>query len=244
MKKSSDCKHRVKRAVILAAGLGSRMAPVTDTLPKPLVLVNGKRIIDTLLDALLAAGIEEIYIVRGYLAEKFDELKQAYPMIHFIENPHYHEANNIASILCAGSLVENAYILEGDLLLINRELIASCQQESNYLAIPVQKTGDWCFFMGADGYIERLGVGGENCEQMVGISYWTEADGRRLAARAKDVYSAAGGKEKYWDQVALESYAAEFHIRVRECCAEDVAEIDTLDELIALDASYGSKENR
>ena len=113
MENNNDC--RVKRAVILAAGLGSRMAPVTDMLPKPLVRVNGKRIIDTLLDALLSAGIEEIYIVRGYLAEKFDELKQAYPMIRFIENPHYHEANNIGSILCAGSLVENAYILGSSL---------------------------------------------------------------------------------------------------------------------------------
>ena len=57
----------VQRAVFLAAGKGTRMAPLTDTVPKPLVKVHGKPIITTLLDAVMMAGIEEIYIVRGYL---------------------------------------------------------------------------------------------------------------------------------------------------------------------------------
>ena len=59
--------YRVKRAVLIAAGFGSRMVPITLNTPKPLVRVNGKRIIDSLLDAIYAAGIEEVYIVRGYL---------------------------------------------------------------------------------------------------------------------------------------------------------------------------------
>ena len=58
--------YRVKRAIFIAAGFGSRLVPITLNTPKPLVRVNGKRIIDSLLDAVIAAGIEEIYIVRGY----------------------------------------------------------------------------------------------------------------------------------------------------------------------------------
>ena len=228
----------VKRAVILAAGLGERMAPITTFVPKPLVRVNGKRIIDTILDALLQADIREIYVVCGYLAEKFAELQQDYPMIRLIKNSAYREANNIFSVICVGNLVENAYIIEGDLFLNNMGLITTYQMETNYLAIPVKKTKDWCFFLGKDGYIQRLGVGGENCEQMVGISYWTAEDGRRLASRAKAVYHTAGGAEKYWDQIALEAYISEFHIRVRECSAQDVVEIDTFEELKALDPSY------
>lgn len=61
---------RVKRAVILAAGFGSRMMPATADRPKPLVEVNGKRIIDTLLDALTGVGIRHITIVRGYHKKK------------------------------------------------------------------------------------------------------------------------------------------------------------------------------
>lgn len=76
--------YRVKKAIFLAAGFGSRMVPITLNTPKPLVLVHGKRIIETLLDAVVAAGIEDITIVRGYLGEQFDVLLHKYPKIKFI----------------------------------------------------------------------------------------------------------------------------------------------------------------
>ena len=88
--------YRVKRAIFIAAGFGSRLVPITLNTPKPLVRVNGIRMIDTLLDAVVAAGIEEIYLVRGYLGEQFDQLLYKYPNIKFIENPFYNEANNIS----------------------------------------------------------------------------------------------------------------------------------------------------
>ena len=71
--------HHVTRAVILAAGRGSRLAPLTDHLPKPLVPVNGVPIIATILDALNAAGISSITIIRGYCGAALDTLKDAYP---------------------------------------------------------------------------------------------------------------------------------------------------------------------
>lgn len=79
--------YRTKRAVFIAAGFGSRLVPITFNTPKPLVRVKGTRIIDHLIDACLKAGIEEIYIVRGYLAEQFDQLLYKYPMVKFLENP-------------------------------------------------------------------------------------------------------------------------------------------------------------
>lgn len=79
--------YRVKRAVFIAAGFGTRLVPITFNTPKPLVRVHGNRIIDSLIDACLQAGISEIYIVRGYLAEQFDQLLYKYPMIKFLENP-------------------------------------------------------------------------------------------------------------------------------------------------------------
>ena len=72
--------YRVKRAIFIAAGFGTRLVPITLNTPKPLVRVNGKRIIDTLIDACLEVGIDDIYIVRGYLAEQFDQLKYKYPI--------------------------------------------------------------------------------------------------------------------------------------------------------------------
>ena len=81
--------YRVKRAIFLAAGFGSRLVPITLNTPKPLVLVNGKKIIETLLDAVVKAEIPEIIIVTGYLNEQFEILLKKYPNIKFIYNKKY-----------------------------------------------------------------------------------------------------------------------------------------------------------
>jgi CTP:phosphocholine cytidylyltransferase-like protein len=229
--------YRVKRAIFIAAGFGSRLVPITLNTPKPLVRVKGVRIIDTLLDAVTTAGISEIIIVRGYLGEQFDQLLYKYPAITFLENPLYNEANNISSAMCVRYQLQNAYVLESDLLLENPQLIAKYQYTSNYLGVPTARTDDWCFET-KDGVISKLRVGGTNCHHMFGISYWNAHDGVKLAEHIKQVYEMPGGKERYWDQVALEYYIKEYNIEVRECSFDDIIEIDTFSELKRLDKTY------
>ena len=229
--------HRVKRAVFIAAGFGSRLVPITLNTPKPLVRVKGVRIIDTLLDAVTKAGIEEIIIVRGYLSEQFDQLKYKYPQIRFLENPLYNESNNISSVMCARYLLQNAYVFESDLLLKNPSLVSKYQYTTNYLGVPVKRTDDWCFET-RNGIITRLQVGGRNCHHMFGISYWNSTDGAKLADHVKQVYEMPGGKERYWDQVALEYFIRDYDVEVRECTFDDIVEIDTYNELKALDDIY------
>lgn len=228
---------RVKRAVIIAAGFGSRMVPITLNTPKPLVRVKGYRIIDSCLDALKEAEIDEVYIIRGYLAEQFDQLLYKYPNIKFIENPMYNEANNLSSIVCAGDLLQNAYVIEADLLLYNKKLIKKFQYCSNYLGIPVSRTDDWCVQM-KGGHISKMAIGGENCYQMVGISYWTPSDGKKLYLDARVVFNSPGGKERYWDQVPLEYCINNYSVEVRECSFDDIREIDTFNELKQIDETY------
>ncbi len=229
--------YRVKRAVFLAAGFGTRLVPITLNTPKPLVRVNGKRIIDGLLDAVVAAGIEKIIIVRGYLSEQFDQLRYKYPMIEFIENPLYNEANNISSAMCARYLLSDSYVFEADLLISNPKIITKYQYTSNFLGIKMGRTDDWCFEV-KNGIITDQKVGGIDCYQEVGISYWNAEDGQKLAEHIKQAYERPGGKEYYWDQIPFKVFAKEYSVEIRECLQEDIVEIDTYRELKAIDKTY------
>ena len=231
--------YRVRRAVFIAAGFGSRLVPVTLNTPKPLVRVNGRRIIDGLIDACLAAGIDEIYIVRGYLAEQFDLLLYKYPMIKFLENPIYNEANNISSAMCARFLLSNAYVFEADLLISNPKIIRRYHYRSDFLAIRKDWSDDWCFTV-KDGIIteEKVGGQGPDCYQMVGISYWNEEDGRKLSEHIDQAYRMPGGKERYWEQVPLVIFKDEYQVGILECRDSDITEIDTFRELRAIDKTY------
>lgn len=229
--------YRAKRAIFIAAGFGSRLVPITFNTPKPLVRVHGVRIIDHLIDACLEAGINEIYIVRGYLAEQFDQLLYKYPMIKFLENPLYNEANNISSSMIARYMLSNAYVFEADLLISNPKIITKYHYTSDFLAIKKDRTDDWCFTV-KDGIITEEKVGGLDCWQMVGISYWNEMDGHRLSQDIAEVYAMPGGKERYWEQVPLVYKKENYKVEIRECFEEDIVEIDTFRELKAIDKTY------
>ena len=231
--------YRAKRAIFIAAGFGSRLVPITFNTPKPLVRVHGVRIIDRLIEACLEAGINEIYIVRGYLGELFDQLLYKFPMIKFLENPMYNEANNISSALVARYMLSNAYVFEADLLISNPKIIKKYHYQSDFLGIKKERSDDWCFRV-ADGIIKEEKVGGEGDDiwQMVGISYWNEADGHRLSQDIADVFASPGGKERYWEQVPLVYCKEHYAVEIKDCHDEDIVEIDTFKELKAIDKTY------
>lgn len=158
-------------------------------------------------------------------------------MIKFIENPAYNDANNISSAMCVRYMLSNAYVFEADLLLHNPDLVKKYHYTSNFLGIPVDRTDDWCFTV-KDGIIKSQIVGGTDCYQEVGISYWDAADGAKLAEHIKQTYEMPGGKERYWDQVPFVFHPNDYQVRIRECTSEDVVEIDSFKELKAIDKLY------
>lgn len=229
--------YRVKRAIFLAAGFGSRLVPITLNTPKPLVLVKGKKIIETLLDACVKAEIEEIIIVTGYLSDQFEILLKKYPNIKFIKNDIYNEANNISSAYLVRDRFSNAYVLESDLYLYNPDLIRKYEYQSNFLGKKVERTDDWCFEV-KNGIITKQKVGGYDCYQMYGISYYDEFDSKNMEKDIENVFNSPGGKEKYWEQVILDVCKNNYKIHIRECQEGDIIEIDTFNELKQIDKIY------
>ncbi len=110
------------KGLILAAGFGNRMSPLTNTTHKTLLKINGEAIIDRIVSSLILNGINKMVVVTGYRAEELMEhLKMQFPEIEFefINNPRYRETNNIFSLSLAFEQIE----LDDDILLIESDLI-------------------------------------------------------------------------------------------------------------------------
>lgn len=230
--------YRVKRAVILAAGFGSRMMPATADRPKPMVTVNGTRIIDTLLDALVSVGIRDITIVRGYKKEKLDELKEKYPFLTLIDNDMYDSANNISSAIQAlDKLKDGCYLCEADLYISNPGIITKYQYASNILGSYSLETDDWSFRMD-NGHICDYRKGNTYCYNYYGISYWTPEDCDRLREDFRSVWDGPDGHDYFWEFIPLVLRRERYAVEIRQCRKQDIMEIDNYYELAGLDPTY------
>lgn len=230
--------YRVKRAVIFAAGFGSRMVPVTLKTPKPMVKVNGVRIIDRLIDALVAKEIIDITIVRGYLKECFDELLEKYPFLNLVDNDNYEKENNISSALIAGEKIDNCYICAGDLLVSNPGIIKKYHYRSNYLASYALETDDWCFDY-QNGFAVNYRKGGQYCFNQYEIAYWNSEDCAKLREDWKKAYAnEPEGYDLFWEFIPLVLYKENYQVEIRQCAKTDIMEIDNFYELVEVDASY------
>lgn len=230
---------RVKHAIILAAGFGSRMMPATVDKPKPMVTVNGVRIIDTLLDALVAAGITDITIVGGYRYDKLCKLQQKYPYIKLIENKEYDKTNNISSaILALDALHDGCYFCEADLYITNPDVITKYQYASNILGSYSMETDDWSFKM-VDGCLDDYKKGNTYCYNYYGISYWSPEDCVKLRKDFTEVYNdPKGGKDYFWEFVPFVLRHENYKVEIRQCQKQDIMEIDNFYELAQLDSTY------
>lgn len=234
---------KIKRAIIIAAGLGKRMRPVTLDTPKPLIKVNGKRIIENSIEKLFNNGIEDIYIVAGYKKEQFDKYFSNNPRIHIIENPHYLEGNNITSLYQVRQYLPESFVLEGDIIINDESILKNEIVKSGYFAAWNDCCKEWLLEI-EETKIKNCKISGENsCYQLYGISMWNKEDGEHLASLIEKEYE-NNNWDIYWDEIPLFKYKEQFELHIREIAIDSLMEIDTFDELKAIDKSYENYERR
>lgn len=229
----------VKRAIIMAAGTGNRLNPITLTIPKPLVEVNGKRMIDTIIDGLLANGITEIHVVVGYLKEQFYCLLEKYPDLHFIDNPYYNECNNIASLYVAREYIDDVIILDGDQLVNDINALSPEFEHSGYNAVWTDEpTKEWLMSL-QNGIVCDCSRNGGKCGwKLYSVSRWSREDGEKLRRQLEIEFEKNKNRQIYWDDVPMFCYPEEYKLGIRKMRDGDVVEIDTAKELVEVDPTY------
>lgn len=231
--------HHVKRAIIMAAGTGTRMRPISEKIPKPMIRVNGARMIDTVIQALHQNSIQEIYIVVGYLKEQFQVLAQEYPGVTLIENPYFDTCNNISSLYAARQHLSDVIILDGDQVIFNPSILAPEFALSGYNAVWTDgPTNEWLMTV-ENGIVTGCSrTGGEKGWQLYSISRWSAEDGQKLRRHLELEFEEKKNRQIYWDDVALFCHPEDYTLGIRQMQAGDIIEIDSVDELIKADASY------
>ncbi|WP_293973787.1 NTP transferase domain-containing protein [uncultured Ruminococcus sp.] len=232
--------NSVNRAIIMAAGKGTRMLPLTERIPKPLVEVNGKSFIERTIEILLSKSISEIYVVTGYLKEKFKYLEEKYPEVTLLDNPYYDTCNNISSLYIARDYIENSVILDGDMIINNSDVIQKEFDCSGYVSIWTDKyTDEWLQQADDDNIVISCSRnGGKKGWILYSISYWSECDGIKLRDHLINEFEVRKNKDIYWDDVAMFIYPDEYKLKIRPADKGDIIEIDSLQELALFDKKY------
>lgn len=234
--------RKVKRAIIMAAGIGKRMRPITFKTPKPLIEVNGTRMIDTIIDALLANGIDDINIVTGYLADSFKALSDKYPMVRFIHNPDFDKYNNISSLYYARDLLDTDVIItDADQIIQNKSVFSPEFSRSGYNAVLVFSfTNEWVMTVENGVVIACSRDGGDKGWQLYSVSRWSKEDALKLKDYVVLEYEKNHRRDIYWDDIPMFIHFRDFELGIKEMNDGDVIEIDSLEELKKIDSKYMS----
>lgn len=221
------------RAILMAAGMGTRLRPLTENTPKSLIEVNGMSLLERQIINLRQVGVEEIIVLTGYLHEKFDDIVEKYNLIKII-NDKYDVYNNIYTMYLVREYLRDAFVIDADNY-ITRNFLPRIQPKTSlyYSACKENIAGEWILKYNELGRIYNVEIADENSKPsyiMSGASYWTEKDGRLIAEKVKKAVEEDNLLDIYWDNIAVENYN-NMDVYMEKINSDDIFEIDTISDL-------------
>lgn len=226
-------------AIILAAGMGTRLRPLTNDRPKCLVAVNGVPMVERQIQFLKEKGIDDITLISGYKAESLAYLKDRYG-VDIVFNDRYDTCNNINSLYIVKERFRDTYVLEGDVYMDKNVLLSEVSQ-STYFARKKKYENEWGLEVDENNRLMKINIGAGDGYLMSGISYWKKEDCQKIISHMEDVYATKDYTNLYWDNMVLDIYP-ELDIHVREI--EGIYEIDTPEELKEVENKLSQNHER
>lgn len=235
-------KHKITTALLMAAGMGTRIRPLSENIPKPLIQVNGIPMIESLLNAITKAGITEIIISVGYKKEEYLYLQEKYSGITFVENKEYTKKNTISSFYAAKDMLKNknCLVCESDLYIANSSIFTNMLDKSRYyLKYTKPQNYEWGFEIDnnkvkkvvrpkSDVYLNH---------HMYGLAYWLKNDMNTLINAVEKAYLLPGHEQKAYDEIGNDIFS-EIDMGLIEVKNGDLYEIDCIEDLVKIDMSY------
>ena len=216
-----------KNAIILAAGFGMRMVPINTQYPKALIEVDGQPIIERIINQLNSIGVEDIYIVVGYMKEQFEYLIDEYK-VKLIVNEKYAEKNNLHSLALASEYLSNTYIIPCDIW-CDKNPFHRYELYSWYMVSDLV-TDESNVRVNRKAELVKNNAGGN---QMVGITYLVEEDSRIIKERLIEYDNQKKYDNSFWEETL---YSGEkMIVQANVVHSDEVVEINTYEQLRELD---------
>lgn len=228
--------YKVDNAVIMAAGLSSRFAPISYEKPKGLLTVRGEVLIERMISQLHDAGINEIIVVVGYKKELFFYLEEEYG-VHIVVNSEYASRNNHSTLMRVREMLGNTFICTSDNYFVRspfRQYMWKACYSAEYAEGPTQ---EWCLKVDKKGRITGASIGGEDAWYMTDHAYFDRNFSERFVEILEAEYDDPRTKDKLWEQLFID-HVDELDMEIRRHEPGSIFEFDSLDEMKDFDPLF------
>lgn len=218
------------RAILLAAGMGTRLRPLTLNTPKSLIKVNGIPMVERQIEFLREIGVKDIIVVTGYLHNSFNYLKDKYG-VRLIHNDKYDVYNNIYTMYLVRDYLRECYVIDADIYLDKNFLLENPKTSLYFSAKKTNFENEWMLRFHEDLRVYDIEVGISKEDYILsGVSFWSKKDGEIISERLEKVIQGKDFSNFYWDNIVKDNLK-DLEVYVHKIGSEDVFEVDSLEDL-------------
>lgn len=214
------------RAIILAAGLGTRLRPMTDNKPKALIEVKNKPLVEYQIEFLKEKGIDEIIIVVGYLHEQFDYLKEKYG-VELVYNDKYAVYNNFYSLYLVKDYLADSYVIDADNYLFKNMFRSDINRSTYFSVYREECENEWFLVYGDDFKVKDIIVDSKAGRILSGVSFWDKDTAKKIVEFINKAYTSGEFVNLYWDNMVKDNIS-ELDVYVEELESNSIYEIDSV----------------